>query len=53
MVDWSNILIKLAAGPRQSGVTISGGNAKHNAAGAVAITTLTGDGWTVTDAGLE
>lgn len=51
--SWSNLLIDLAANHVNNGVTINGGNSKHNAAGTAAISTLSSSGWSVLDGGLE
>jgi len=52
--DWSNLLVGLEAHNTDLDCILAGGNSLHNAAGATAITGLTGrsPGWTITDGGL-
>jgi hypothetical protein len=51
---WSDLLVATEDNNCNNNVTWSGGNSKHNAAGAVALSALVVDqGWTITDGGLE
>lgn len=53
VTSWSNILIQFATVSHPNNFTLNGDGTKHNSAAVAAIATLTADGITVIDGGLE
>jgi hypothetical protein len=53
VTKYSNLLIQLADENLNTDVSLGGGDAKYNEAGADARTTLLSRGWTISDAGPE